>query len=202
MDHTTPLAALFALTALASGCAQARFRPLPTATEFIGLPGRDPVRTLRLHVGEAASLVEQVVLIEAGNADLVRAYAQDETLTLVARTLGTTELRLVGREGESSSLRIEVTEGEPSSRALFVGDTLVVPMKAVKEYSVGLPGIVAVMLTSDGSQLVVTGRKAGVTTLVSFDAKGISRSTEVVVVGGQRVDLALSPKSARRGETL
>jgi hypothetical protein len=61
-----------------------------------------------------------------------------------------------------------------------------ISMKGVKDYSVGLPDIVAAALTTDGTGLVVTGRKPGTTTLLLIGANGSQESHEIVVVGGKR----------------
>lgn len=194
------LASLLAFAVLASACT----RPPPArpiAMESLGSLAPETVRALHLHVGEAAVLIDQVALVEAGDPSLLRMYMQEDTLAVVGKKLGATSLRLVGREGDVSVVKVEVVSGEPSPRALGVGETFVVPMKGVKEYSVGLPGIVAVTLTGDGSQLVVTGRKAGTTTLVVFDESGTSVSRELVVIAGQRMEIALSKRIAEIDET-
>lgn len=49
-----------------------------------------------------------------------------------------------------------------------------------------MPEHVATALTSDGTQLLVTGRKPGTTTVLLIGKNGKNEKVEVVVVGGDR----------------
>ncbi len=192
--HAPRIAALLSVAAISAavtaGCGAPPTAHAALAMESIGLPGTEPLHTMRLRVGEAGVLVEEAILVEAENPALLRAYAETDTLAVIGRRIGTTTVRIVRRDGETSTLRVTVGDGDASPYALSIGDTFVLGLKDVREYSIGLPGIVAVTPTSDGTELVVTGRKAGATTLVTFDAKGRSTARELLVVGGQRMEVA------------
>ena len=154
---------------------------------MVALPPPAPsvLPVVRLHVGEA-SRVEGAILVRADNPLLLRAYQQEGAFAFIGKKTGATTVHFRSDEGDPLDVRFEVIAGEPTPRALAVGETFVVPMKGVKDYSLGLSGIVDGTLTSDGSQLLVTGRRAGATTVLLIDANGSQRSHELVIIGGER----------------
>jgi pilus assembly protein CpaC len=55
---------------------------------------------------------------------------------------------------------------------LAVGENKTIPALDVKNYSEGTPGIVEVKVTTDGTQFVIAGQKAGTTTLLTIHKSG------------------------------
>lgn len=65
--------------------------------------------------------------------------------------------------------------------ALAIGETRTLPASNVKEYSVGVKGIIDVVSTPDGKTLVVTGRSEGSTNLLLIGNNGTQTTYEVSV---------------------
>ncbi len=77
---------------------------------------------------------------------------------------------------------------------LAIGETKVVSAKDVKNYSEGVAGIIDIKLTSDASQFVINGRRAGSTTLLLIKSDGtqIALNIDVFVRAPQVVERELS----------
>jgi hypothetical protein len=202
------LAALFealvaALAAIAlgagAGCSGAgpeAARPRhPLAMEKLPPPAAAARKRLRVHVAEPGTVVAggEVVEAHADDASLVRLYGDGSRLAVLGRAPGKTVVHLVVRgqgEGASASpetedVDVEILAGEGRARGHASGETLVLSMVGVKEYSVGLPDLVATVLATEGSRLVVTGKKPGTTSIVLFYKSGAPVTHEIVVVGGR-----------------
>ena len=65
------------------------------------------------------------------------------------------------------------TETKTEELNLAVGENKTIPASDVKNYSEGTPGIVDVKLTSDSSQFVIVGLKAGSTSLLLIKKAGV-----------------------------
>jgi pilus assembly protein CpaC len=72
-------------------------------------------------------------------------------------------------------------EVESDDIAMAVGETKTISARDVKNYSEGVPGIIDVKLTSDASQFVLVGKRAGSTTLLLIKTDGSQRSISVNV---------------------
>jgi Flp pilus assembly secretin CpaC len=173
---------LFATT----GCASDPPPRAKIAMERLPEPPVLPRRGLHLHVGEPGSVVVDAVVAQADDPSLVRVYEQDGSFAVVGRKVGKTVIHFTTKNGSMNDVDAEIMPGEAQTRALAIGETLILPMKGVKEFSVGLPDVVAATLTGDGTQLLVTGKKPGATTIVLFGPTGAQSSHEVVVFGGRR----------------
>ncbi len=77
---------------------------------------------------------------------------------------------------------------------LAIGETKVISAKDVKNYSEGVTGIIDIKLTSDASQFVVNGRRAGSTTLllIKNDGSQTTINIDVFVRAPQVVERELS----------
>lgn len=73
------------------------------------------------------------------------------------------------------------SEVEGDDIAMAVGETKTISARDVKNYSEGVPGIIDVKLTSDASQFVLVGKRAGSTTLLLIKMDGSQRSISVNV---------------------
>lgn len=63
-------------------------------------------------------------------------------------------------------------EMKEEDMGLAVGETKTIDAKGVKNYSIGVEGIVDVRLTPDGSQFVVVGKRSGSTTMLLIRSDG------------------------------
>jgi pilus assembly protein CpaC len=77
---------------------------------------------------------------------------------------------------------------------LAIGETKVVSAKDVKNYSEGVSGIIDIKLTSDASQFVINGKRAGSTTLLLIKSDGtqITLNIDVFIRAPQVVERELS----------
>lgn len=160
--------------------------PRPLAVEVLPPPPAPPRLDVRVRVGEAATLRGEVVGLWLEEPSLARIFEREGGFAIVGRKLGKTTARMTLADGESRTLDVEVVAGEPPTRALGVGESLVLSGKDVKEYSVGLPEIVVVAPTTDGARLVVTGRRPGRTSLLLFDRDGAQHTHDLLVLDGRR----------------
>jgi hypothetical protein len=160
--------------------------PKPVAMEALPAHEAPAQKKMRILVNEAATIMGEAASVQAEPSGFVRVYADGGSFTLVGKQIGKTTLRFTDKEGGTQDILVEVAAGEPPTRALTIGETFVIPMKGVKEYSVGLPDIVATALTTDGKGLLVTGKKPGTTTILLIVTGGGTQSREVTVVGGKR----------------
>jgi hypothetical protein len=173
---------LLALTA----CASSPPQPKPIAMEALPPPAPPVKKKMTIHVNEAATIVGDAAVVQAEPGGVVRVYGDSGAFTLVGKQLGKTTLHFTDKDGDTQNVTIEVAAGEPVTRAVAIGETFVVPMKGVKEYSVGLPDLVGTSMTTDGHGLLVTGKKPGTTTILLIMQSGATESHELVVVGGKR----------------
>ncbi len=152
-------------------------------------PPPPPARKkLELHRGGLGRVLRaKVVAVAASSKDIVRVYADAESLSVIARAPGKTTLHLELSEGGTEDVDVVVVNGgDAPTRGIAIGESIVLPLPDVKDYSVGLPEIASASMTTDGTQLVVTGKKAGATTILLLGPKG-NRSHELVVVDGRRL---------------
>jgi pilus assembly protein CpaC len=70
---------------------------------------------------------------------------------------------------------------------LAIGETKSIPAQGVKNYSIGVEGIIDVRVTPDGAQFLVVGRRAGSTTLVLLKSDG-SQTTWNITVSARSPD--------------
>lgn len=75
----------------------------------------------------------------------------------------------------------QAQKGARDDIALAIGETRTLPAGSVKEYSVGVKGIIDVVSTPDGKTLVVTGRSEGSTNLLLILNNGTQQTYEVSV---------------------
>lgn len=177
----------FALALLLAACASnPPPQPKPLAMEAIPPPAAPEKKKMTIHVNEAATIVGEAAVVQAEPAGLVRVYGDAGAFTLVGKQLGKTTLHFTDKDGDTQDVFIEVAKGEPATRALAIGETYTLPMQNVKEYSVGLPDLVAAVMSTDCNCLVVTGRKPGSTTILLIMKNGATQTHELVVVGGRR----------------
>lgn len=180
----SPLAVVVILVLGACSSPPSPARPA-MQTEKVEPPPEADKKSVRLQVGGVVTFVVEAVATTADDPSLVRVFGQPTNIAVIGKKVGKTTLHVQTKK-EVVDVDVEVVAGEPASRALAVGETHPLPMKGVKEYSVGLPDIVTTATTSDGTQLLVTGRKAGTTTILLIGKDGKNRSHEIVVVGGDR----------------
>ncbi len=64
---------------------------------------------------------------------------------------------------------------------LAVGETLTIPARGVRNYSIGVSGIMDVSLTSDATQFVLVGKAPGSTTLLLIRNDGTQKTLNVAV---------------------
>jgi hypothetical protein len=131
-------------------------------------------------------MVDAPLEAAAEDANVARLFAQEHAVIVVGRALGKTAIHVRDKEGNDQKVAVEVIAGDPHTRALAIGETFTIPMKGVKEYSVGLAEIVSASITTDGSRLLVTGRKPGTTTVLLILRNGSQESIELTVIGGRR----------------
>lgn len=83
---------------------------------------------------------------------------------------------------------------------LEVSEQRVLSSAGVSSYSEGLPGIVDVRLTQDGSQFVIVGQRAGVTSLLLVMADGTQLQYRITVEApdGARADATAQPQAVGR----
>jgi Flp pilus assembly secretin CpaC len=155
-------------------------------TEKVEAPPPTEKKSVRIQVGGVVTFVVEAVATTADDPSLVRVFGQPESIAVVGKKIGKTTLHVQKKKEGTEDVDVEVVAGEPSTRALAVGETHPISMKGVKEYSVGLPDIVSTTTTTDGTQLLVTGKKQGTTTILMIGRDGKNRSHEIVVVGGDR----------------
>jgi len=138
-------------------------------------------------VGGAVTFdAEQVVSCEADTADLVRAYATADSLTLIGASAGRTTLKLRLQAGDVFHLDLEVVNDPPAQRALAVGDQIALSLEGVREVAEGA-SCIQTTKSADGAQLFVLGLKPCLA-LVAFTMNdGTTRRSEVVVVDGTRL---------------
>lgn len=74
-----------------------------------------------------------------------------------------------------------VTDPTQAEVNIAIGGTQLISARGIRNYSEGSPGIIDVKLTSDNSQFVVSGRKAGSTTLLLIHTDGTQESYLVTV---------------------
>lgn len=158
----------------------------PMQTEKVEMPGPTEKKSVRIQVGGVITFVVEAVTTTADDPSLVRVYGQPNAIAVVGHKIGKTTLHVQTKKDGTEDVDVEVIAGEPATRALAIGETHPLSMKGVKEYSVGLPDIVATVATTDGSQLLVTGRKPGTTTILMIGKDGKNQKHEIVVVGGDR----------------
>jgi Flp pilus assembly secretin CpaC len=158
----------------------------PMQTEKVEAPPPSERKKVKIEVGGVITFVVEAVTTTADDASLVRVYGQPNAIAVVGKKIGKTTLHVQTKKDGVEDVDVEVIAGEPATRALAIGETHPLSMKGVKEYSVGLPDIVATVATTDGSQLLVTGKKQGTTTILMIGKDGKNQKYEIVVVGGDR----------------
>ena len=72
----------------------------------------------------------------------------------------------------ASSLAVSGASAQSSELVLEVNEQRVIPSTGVSSYSEGLPGVVDVRLTGDGSSFVIVGQRPGLTSLLLVMADG------------------------------
>jgi pilus assembly protein CpaC len=86
------------------------------------------------------------------------------------------------RADASTQKRAEETEIAPGEDVnLGIGETRTLSARDVKNYSEGVTGIIDIKLTTDGSQFVLNGRRAGSTTLLLIKNDGSQTTLNVNV---------------------
>jgi Flp pilus assembly secretin CpaC len=155
-------------------------------TEKVEAPPPTEKKSVRIQVGGVITFVVEAVATTADDPSLVRVFGQPTSVAVIGKKIGKTTLHVQTKKDGTQDVDVEVTAGEPGTRALAIGETHPFSMKGVKEYSVGLPDVVSTVATSDGAQLLVTGRKAGTTTILMIGRDGKTTTHEIVVVGGDR----------------
>jgi pilus assembly protein CpaC len=89
------------------------------------------------------------------------------------------ELVAVPAQAEPKAEAKHAVQGDDVS--LAVGETLTLSARAVRNYSVGVAGIVDVTLTSDATQFVLIGKAPGSTTLLLIRNDGTQSTVNVAV---------------------
>ena len=158
----------------------------PMQTEKVEPPPPTEKKKVRIQVGGVVTFVVEAVATTADDPSLVRVFGQPDSIAVIGKKIGKTTLHVQKKKDGSEDVDVEVVAGEPTTRALAIGETHPLSMKGVKEYSVGLPDIVSTAATSDGTQLLVTGRKQGTTTILMIMKDGKTHSHEIAVVAGDR----------------
>lgn len=129
---------------------------------------------------------DEVVSCEADTADIVRAYATKEALTIIGERPGRATLRLRLASGDVFLLDVVVTP-EPSPYAvLAVGEQLAIPIDGVKDIA---PPSACVRTTknADGTQLFLLAEQPCTAIIGLTMQDGTTKATEIVVVGGERL---------------
>lgn len=155
-------------------------------TEKVEAPPPSEKKSVRIQVGGVITFVVEAVAVTADDPNLVRVYGQPTNIAVIGKKIGKTTLHVQTKKEGTQDVDVEVIAGEPGTRALAIGETHSFSMKGVKEYSVGLPDVVSAVATSDGTQLLVTGRKPGTTTILMIGKDGKNTTHEIIVVGGDR----------------
>jgi pilus assembly protein CpaC len=114
-------------------------------------------------------------------------------LALAAGQLGSTAAR--AQRGPASAVRVDRTE----VLDLAVGENKTIPATNVANFSEGAPGVADVKLTTDGSQFVVVGLKAGTTTLLLIYRDGSQRSWTISVFARSPNDVEQELKQLLQG---
>lgn len=83
------------------------------------------------------------------------------------------------RKGGTSTPAAAVETGDEINMA--IGESRIISARDVRNYSEGVPGIIEIKLTSDNSQFVINGRKAGSTTLLLIKSDGTQNTLNVNV---------------------
>jgi len=183
---TSLLALALSTAALGGGCSPPAVAARPVATEALPPPPPPARARLRLRLGEAGTIRGALATIAIDDPSLVRVFEEDGAFVVVGKRLGSSVVRVASPDGDSRAIDLEIVAGEPATRALGVGESVVLSVRDVKEYSVGLPEVVLTSMTADGTKLVVSGRKPGRTSIVLFDKEGNLRTHELLVLGGRR----------------
>jgi len=157
----------------------------PVRMQKVDPPAQGEKRKLALRTGDPGTVVGDVVSANVDDPSVVRLVVANGSVTIVPETGGATVLHVTTKDGDTEDIEVRVAAGDPLHHAVGVGESFVVPMAGVKDYSVGLPDVVLTSLTSDGKSLVVTGRKEGRTTLVRFSATGSHTSHQILVIGSK-----------------
>jgi hypothetical protein len=155
-------------------------------TEMVEAPPPDARKKVRIQVGGVVTFVVEAAATTADDPSLVRVFGQPTNIAVIGKKLGKTTLHVQTKKDGVIDVDVEVVAGEPTTRAIAIGETFAMSMNGVKEYSVGLPDLVATATTTDGTQLLVTGKKPGTTTILLIGKDGKNHSHEIVVVGGDR----------------
>lgn len=129
---------------------------------------------------------DEVVSCEADVEDVVRAYATKEALTLIGEKPGRATLRLRLAAGDVFLLDMTVTD-EPSPYAvLAVGEQLAIPLEGVKDIAPP-SACVRTTKTTDGAQLILLAEQPCTAIIALTMQDGTTKTTEIVVIGGQRL---------------
>ena len=180
-----PSAMVAALALVA--CAEAPPPRRAVAMETLPDAGPDkPQRLLVVTDGYLDVLVDGPVIATVDDVSLVHIHAGDGRITILGVKAGVTSLQLRSKDARVDTVELEVKAGTPKQRALGVGDTIVVPAKGIKEYASSGAGIFDVVPTSDGTQFVITGRKAGTSAVTFIHTDGSTESLSLTVIGGNR----------------
>ncbi|HEY8074285.1 MAG TPA: pilus assembly protein N-terminal domain-containing protein, partial [Labilithrix sp.] len=170
---------------LVTGCASPPPAAQPVRMQKIDPPAQREKRKLSLRTGDPGTVVGDVVAANVDDSAIARVVVGSASAVIVPENTGTTLLHVTTKDGEVEDIEVHVAAGDPLHHAVGVGESFVVPMANVKDYSVGLPDVVLTSLTTDGKNLVVTGRKEGRTTLVLFSASGSHTSHQIVALGSK-----------------
>jgi len=171
--------------ALMTACTSPPPATQPVRMQKIEPPAQGEKRKLSLRTGDPGTVVGDVVAANVDDLAIARVVVGSGSAVIVPESMGATLLHVTTKDGEIEDIEVRVAAGDPLHHAVGVGESFVVPMTNVKDYSVGLPDVVLTSLTSDGKNLVVTGRKEGRTTLVLFTASGSHTSHQIVVLGSK-----------------
>lgn len=155
-------------------------------TEKVEPPPEPLKKHVKLQVGAVVTFIVEAVATTPDDPSPVRVFGQPTSIAVLGKKLGKTTLHVQTKKDGVIDVDVEVIAGEPAARAIAVGETYPMSMTGVKEYSVGLPDLLAIGTTTDGAQLLVTGKKPGTTTILFIGKDGKNHSHEIVVVGGDR----------------
>jgi hypothetical protein len=180
------VAVALALALFGAACSSPPPPRPPMETEKVEAPPASQ-KNVKIQVSGVITFVVEAATATADDPSLVRIYGQPNAIAVVGQKIGRTTLHIQTKKGSTEDVNVEVASGEPLARALAIGETHSLSMKGVKEYSVGLHDIVATAPTSDGTQLLVTGKKPGSTTILMIGKDGKSQKHQIVVVGGDRI---------------
>lgn len=172
--------------AFAGGCTRHKTARRPV--QMVAMPPSEPPHAWStVPVGGAASFeADHLVSCEAEPPGLVRAYATEDALVVLGEAAGRTTLRLRLASGDEFFLDMDVTNDPIAYRVLTLGEQLAIPLEGVKEV---LPVSACVKTTknADATQLFVRG-DTPCTVLVGLTmSDGTTKTTEIVVVGGERL---------------